>query len=140
VGDAGKGGVVRFVVILVAALLALAPAGARAEKRVALVIGNSAYRNTPALPNPRNDAAAIAEALSRLGFAVQSGIDLDRAATEQALRAFGGALGDADVALFYYAGHGLQVDTRNYLVRSMPGWPRITTCPSRPSTSRWCCR
>ena len=83
---------------------------------MALVIGNSAYRNTPALPNPRNDAAAIADALSELGFAVQSGFDLDRAATEQALRAFGGALGDADVALFYYAGHGLQVDTRNFLV------------------------
>jgi uncharacterized caspase-like protein len=110
------GGVVRLVVILVAALLALAPAGARAEKRVALVIGNSAYRNTPALPNPRNDAAAIADALQKLGFSVQSGFDLDRAATEQALRAFGGALGDADVALFYYAGHGLQVDTQNYIV------------------------
>ena len=108
--------VVRPIVILVAALLALAPADAQAEKRVALVIGNSAYRNTPPLPNPRNDAAAVAEALSRLGFAVRSGFDLDRAATEQALRAFGGALGDADVALFYYAGHGLQVDTRNFLV------------------------
>jgi hypothetical protein len=108
--------VIRPIIILVAALLALAPAGAQAEKRVALVIGNSAYRNTPPLPNPRNDAVAIADALSTLGFAVQSGFDLDRAATEQALRAFGGALGDADVALFYYAGHGLQVDTRNFLV------------------------
>jgi hypothetical protein len=83
---------------------------------VALVIGNSAYRNTPPLPNPRNDATAVADALWGLGFAVQSGFDLDRAATEQALRAFGGALGDADVALFYYAGHGLQVETKNYLV------------------------
>ena len=103
-------------VVFISALLALAPAGAQAEKRVALVIGNSAYRNTPPLPNPRNDAAAVADALRGLGFAVQSGFDLDRAATEQALRAFGGALDDADVALFYYAGHGLQVETRNYLV------------------------
>jgi hypothetical protein len=107
---------VRSIVILVAALLALAPAGAQAERRVALVIGNSAYRNTPPLPNPRNDAAAIADALQQLGFSVQSGFDLDRAATEQALRAFGDRLGDADVALFYYAGHGLQVDTKNYIV------------------------
>jgi len=107
---------IRPVVILVAALLALTPAGAQAETRVALVIGNSAYRNTPPLPNPHNDAAAIADALQKLGFAVQSGFDLDRAATEQALRAFGDSLGDADVALFYYAGHGLQVDTRNYIV------------------------
>ena len=107
---------VRPIALLVAALLALAPAGARADRRVALVIGNSAYRNTPPLPNPRNDAAAIADALQKLGFAVQSGFDLDRAATEQALRAFGDTLGDADVALFYYAGHGLQVDTKNYIV------------------------
>ena len=107
---------VRSVVLLLVALLALAPAGAWAEKRVALVIGNSAYRNTPPLPNPRNDAAAIADTLQNLGFAVQSGFDLDRAGTEQALRAFGDSLGDADVALFYYAGHGLQVDTRNYIV------------------------
>ena len=108
--------VIRSVIVLAAALLALAPAGAQAEKRVALVIGNSAYRNTPPLPNPRNDAAAIAEALQKLGFAVHSGFDLDRTATEQMLRRFGETLGDADVALFYYAGHGLQVETRNYLV------------------------
>ncbi len=106
----------RLTVIFIAALPLVAPAGAHAEKRVALVIGNSAYRNTPALPNPRNDAAAMADALQKLGFVVHSGLDLDRAATEQALRAFGGALGDADVALFYYAGHGLQVDTKNYIV------------------------
>ncbi|HZF36596.1 MAG TPA: caspase family protein [Candidatus Angelobacter sp.] len=106
--------IIRSVVI--AALLVLAPAGAQAEKRVALVIGNSAYRNAPALPNPRNDAAAIADALQKLGFSVQSGFDLDRAATEQMLRTFGDTLGDADVALFYYAGHGLQVDTKNYIV------------------------
>jgi hypothetical protein len=108
--------IIKLVAILIAALLALAPAAAQAEKRVALVIGNSAYRNTPALPNPRCEAAAIADALSKLGFAVQSGYDLDRAGTEQALRAFGESLGDADVALFYYAGHGLQVDDKNYLV------------------------
>jgi uncharacterized caspase-like protein len=107
---------VRLFVILVVLLLALAPAGAQAEKRVALVIGNSAYRNAPALPNPHDDAAAIADALQKLGFSVQSGFDLGRAATEQMLRAFGDTLGDADVALFYYAGHGLQVDTRNYIV------------------------
>ena len=131
----------RSVLILIAALLALAPAGAQAEKRVALVIGNSAYRNTPPLPNPRQDACAIADALQKLGFSVQSGFDLDRAATEQALRAFGATLGDADVALFYYAGHGLQVDTRE-LPRPGRCAPRQRERPtaSRPSISRSCCR
>ena len=109
-------GAMKSIVLVIAALLALAPVAAQAEKRVALVIGNSAYRNTPALPNPHNDAATIADALTKLGFAVQSGFDLDRAATEQVLRAFAESLGDADVALFYYAGHGLQVDDKNYLV------------------------
>ena len=108
--------VLRSIVLVIAALLAVAPVPAQAEKRVALVIGNSAYRNTPALPNPRNDAATVADTLTKLGFAVQSGYDLDRAGTEQALRAFAESLGDADVALFYYAGHGLQVDDTNYLV------------------------
>jgi uncharacterized caspase-like protein len=94
----------------------LAAGTALAEKRVALVIGNSAYRNAPALANPRNDAEALAESLKRLNFEVIAGSDLDKAGMERLLRRFSDALERADVALAFYAGHGLQVHGRNYLV------------------------
>ena len=91
-------------------------AGQDAERRVALVVGNSAYRNTPPLPNPRHDAEAVGAELKRLGFDVDLAVDLDRNAMEQALRRFGDKLEGAQVALFYYAGHGLQFNGVNYLV------------------------
>ncbi len=86
------------------------------EKRVALVVGNSVYDHAPTLANPSNDAAAVSAVLARLGFDVIEGIDLDQRAMRYLLRDFADALDDADVALFYYAGHGLQVAGRNYLV------------------------
>ena len=89
---------------------------ARAEKRVALVIGNAAYQNTAPLNNPSNDAADMAAALQRLGFDVVEGRDLDKRAMERLIRQFGIKLAGADVALFFYAGHGLQVGGQNYLV------------------------
>lgn len=89
---------------------------ARAEKRVALVIGNSAYQNTAPLKNPRSDAEDTALALKRLGFEVISGFDLDDRATAQKVRDFARAVDGADVALFFYAGHGLQSKGQNYLV------------------------
>ena len=98
----------------VAALLAtLAPAVA--DKRVALVIGNSAYENVPRLTNPSNDASDIAAKLKALGFDVVEGIDLGKRDMEKRIRAFAEQLSGADVGLFYYAGHGLQVDQRNFL-------------------------
>ncbi len=78
---------------------------ALAEKRVALVIGNSAYQNTVVLPNPRNDAMAISEALKRLGFETAVWTDLDKAGMDRAIRSFGNALEGASIGLFYYAGH-----------------------------------
>ena len=87
-----------------------------AERRVALVIGNSAYRFAPELPNPRNDAAAVGAALERLGFEVLAGQDLDGADMSRMLRDFGRRLEGADAGLFFYAGHGLQVGGGNYLV------------------------
>lgn len=89
---------------------------ARAADRVALVIGNSAYRHTAGLPNPKNDAEAMGAALKRLGFDVDVRTDLTRAETEQALRQFGDRLDGAKAAVFYYAGHGLQVHGTNYIV------------------------
>jgi tetratricopeptide (TPR) repeat protein len=90
-----------------------APVGGR---RVALVIGNSAYRFASPLPNPKNDASDIAQTLRRLGFDVVEGRDLDRPGMDNVLRQFARKLDGADLALFFYAGHGLQVAGKNYLV------------------------
>jgi uncharacterized caspase-like protein len=107
----------RWVFVLLLALVATASGGeARAEKRVALVIGNAAYQNTAALNNPSNDAADLSAALQRLDFEVIEGRDLDKRAMERLVRQFGIKLAGADVALFFYAGHGLQVGGQNYLV------------------------
>lgn len=86
------------------------------EKRLALVIGNSDYKHAGELPNPRNDAADMATALEKLGFEVIKGVDLDKQSMEQTLRQFASALSDAELGLFFYAGHGLQVNGKNYLV------------------------
>ena len=86
------------------------------EKRVALVVGNGAYDNTPSLPNPPNDAAALATSLRRLDFDVLDGRDLKLSDFAGRIRDFGRALRQAHVALFYYAGHGLQVGSQNYVV------------------------
>jgi len=86
------------------------------EKRVALVIGNSAYQNTPALPNPRNDATEIGKVLKRLGFEVDVQVDLTKSTLDKVLRQFGDRLEGAQVAVFYYAGHGIQVAGTNYLI------------------------
>jgi len=91
-------------------------ATAHAERRVALVIGNSSYQNTPELKNSTNDATDVAAALRRLGFDVSEGSDLDKRSMERTIRDFGLKLAGADVALFFYAGHGLQVGGQNFLL------------------------
>ncbi|MBR0899445.1 YARHG domain-containing protein [Bradyrhizobium tropiciagri] len=106
--------------LLAAGLLAmLFAAPAAADKRVALVVGNSTYQNVSRLQNPKNDAQLVAETLQRLGFALVGGqaqVDLDKAGFDTAIQRFGSQLMGADVALFYYAGHGIQVRGTNYLV------------------------
>jgi uncharacterized caspase-like protein len=89
---------------------------AAAEKRVALIIGNSNYAQVPALPNPVNDANDIASALKRAGFEVILGIDVDKRAFDTKVRNFADLLENADAAIFFYAGHGLQVTGRNFLL------------------------
>jgi hypothetical protein len=89
----------------------------RAEKKVALVIGNSAYANVTKLPNAANDAAAIASTLRESGFVVnESRGDLSLGEFRRAIRQFGDTVRDADIAVVFYAGHGLEVDGVNYLV------------------------
>jgi len=122
---------VRMVARLFAAcVLLLASIGNAAAqgKRVALVVGNGAYKSVTPLTNPTNDARLIAKTLASLGFTLIGGgarINLDKAGFDQAVRAFGEALPGAEVALFYYAGHGLQVEGVNYLVP-------IDASPTRP--------
>jgi hypothetical protein len=107
----------RYFLALLSALFAISiSTAAQAEKRIALVIGNSAYQGTPALKNPGNDAADMAAVLTRLGFEVIEGSDLDKRSMERIIRQFGQKLSRADLALFYFAGHGLQVGGQNYLV------------------------
>jgi tetratricopeptide (TPR) repeat protein len=85
-------------------------------RRVALVVGNSEYRYAPRLANPTNDESDFANVLRQLGFDVVAGANLDRHGMDDAIREFGRKLDGADLALFFYAGHGLQVGGRNYLV------------------------
>ena len=96
------------------ALLSLVFTGpAVAEKRIALVVGNSAYQNVTRLDNPRNDAVLMADTLGSLGFTLIGGraqLDLDKSALDAAIQNFGRQVQGADVALFYYAGHGVQVN------------------------------
>jgi hypothetical protein len=106
--------------IFAALLLILAAAhttSASAERRVALVIGNSAYQNVPKLPNPVNDARAVATLLKNAGFdVVESRSDLGIANIKRAMRDFANVALDADIGVIYYAGHGIEVDGTNYLI------------------------
>jgi uncharacterized caspase-like protein len=103
-------------VLAAAALLAVGQP-AFAEKRVALVLGNSAYLNVPQLANPVNDSAKIAATLKAAGFdVVDSRRDLPAAETRRTLRDFADRARDADIAVVYYAGHGIEVDGANYLI------------------------
>jgi uncharacterized caspase-like protein len=90
---------------------------ALAEKRVALVLGNSAYQNVPPLSNPVNDAALMAKTLKNAGFEiVDSRQNLSALETRRVLREFADKAGNADVAVIYYAGHGIEIDGSNYLI------------------------
>ena len=102
------------VLLLLALLAGATPAEAR---RVALIIANSQYVNAPALTNPLADAKLIEASLRRAGFdSVQTRTNLGKAAVEAELRAFGNRAEGADVALFYYAGHGIEAGGQNYLI------------------------
>ena len=86
------------------------------QRRLALVIGNADYRLAGSLANPVRDAQAMASMLRELGFDVIEGTDLDRAGMQSAIGEFAERLHGTDIALFYYAGHGIQVDGENLLI------------------------
>jgi uncharacterized caspase-like protein len=104
-------------IVLTVGLVFLASQPALADKRVALVIGNSSYRNVAKLSNPANDAAAVAAMFKSAGFdAVESRLNLTVSELRKTLRDFGNRSRDADVAVIYYAGHGIELDGTNYLI------------------------
>ena len=109
----------RSMIVAVLCLLGLIQsansATADPARRVALVIGNAAYADSP-LTNPGNDARDMAQALTRIGFNVTMLTDRNRAQMTQAIRNFGLAAAGAETALFYFAGHGVQVRGKNYLI------------------------
>src|SRR5262249_59693108 len=84
--------------------------------RIALVIGNGAYQNAPQLTNPANDARLIARDLRDMGFEVSDGVNLDRTAMTRLIADFLRAAATANIAVLYYAGHGVQIDGQNYLL------------------------
>jgi hypothetical protein len=85
-------------------------------RKVALVIGNGAYQHSVPLENPRNDAEAMTGLLKSMGFDVISGTDLDKRGTEAKISEFVDKAVQSDMSLFYYAGHGIQVDGQNFIV------------------------
>ncbi|MBG6166652.1 caspase family protein [Roseibium album] len=89
---------------------------AQAERRVALVIGNSQYDNVAPLTNPQNDASGMTKKLEQLGFEVTTGVNLDLREMRRTIHKFVRTLEGADLALFFYAGHGMQVNGNNYLL------------------------
>ena len=102
---------------VIALLMGFAAASASADgKRVALVVGNSAYRNVPELPNPANDAGDVAAALNRLGFSVTLIANASFEEMRRGLIALGREAAGADMAVMYFAGHGMEMSGENWLI------------------------
>ncbi|RXH42436.1 caspase family protein [Bradyrhizobium zhanjiangense] len=107
----------RLCPLLLALALLLGAQPAFAGKRVALVLANSAYQHAPSLANPVNDGSVMAKTLKEAGFdVVDSRHDLSALDTRRVLRDFADATRDADIAVVYYAGHGIEVEGSNYLI------------------------
>ena len=104
------------IILSAACLIVSASTDAFADKRVAFVVGNGAYKNVPALPNPAVDAKSMAKLLRNVGFDVVEGSNLSRDKMTEKLLDFGKKAEGADVAVFFYAGHGIAVNGTNYLL------------------------
>src|SRR3979411_2246710 len=107
----------RFLITAITAAAFLASANAAlADKRIAFVVGNSAYKNVAVLPNPALDAKSMAKLLRNVGFEVVEDANLSRDKMTEKLLEFGKKAQGADVALFFYAGHGIAINGTNYLL------------------------
>ena len=105
-----------LIPILLALTTVVLSAEANTGRRLALVTGNSTYQHITPLPNPIKDARAIGATLEGMGFDVETLLDLDTESMKQAVRGFAERSRDAEIAMFFYAGHGVQVNDRNYLL------------------------
>src|SRR5437879_10021486 len=107
----------RFLIAaMTAAAFLVSTDAALADKRVAFVVGNGAYKNVAPLPNPPVDAKAMAGVLRNVGFEVVEGTNLTRDKMTERLLDFGQKAQGADVAVFFYAGHGIAISGTNYLL------------------------
>ncbi|QAU46967.1 caspase family protein [Bradyrhizobium guangzhouense] len=107
----------RTLIIIVSLMcMALSVSAAKADRRVAFVVGNGAYKNVAQLPNPPIDAKAMASTLRNVGFEVIEGSNLTRDQMTEKLLDFGRKAQGSDIAVFYYAGHGIAVGGTNYLL------------------------
>jgi hypothetical protein len=121
------------LLIFLIGLFVIPSSATRAEKRVALIVGISRYQQVPQLGNPVRDSEAMAALFKRAGFdVVDSRRDLGVAELRRALRQFSEVCRDADIAVVYYAGHGIEVDGINYLNRQTPNCSAISTLRTRP--------
>ena len=108
--------VAQFIALRVMLLPLTAGAASNNERRIALVVGIGSYQNAPHLATSVDDARAIGDSLRRLKFDVTELYDADFRDLNRGIRAFGIRAANADVAVVYYAGHGIQVDRENYLI------------------------
>lgn len=106
------------LLIILVGIFSIVAGNAVAAKRVALVIGNSDYQNASSLPNPTNDADAMSRMLNDIGFEVNKLKDVGYNQMRLALRKFASKAASADIALIFYAGHGMEVNKHNYLIPS----------------------
>jgi Caspase domain/Putative peptidoglycan binding domain len=107
----------RFILVALSAIsILISVNAAKADRRVAFVVGNGAYKNVQSLPNPAIDAKSMARVLRNVGFDVVEGANLTREKMTERLLEFGKKAQGADVALFFYAGHGIAINGTNYLL------------------------
>src|SRR5450432_4809706 len=107
----------RYLTVIVCLICMIFTAdAAKADRRVAFVVGNGAYKNVAQLPNPPVDAKAMAAVLRNVGFEVVEGTNLTRDTMTERLLEFGKKAQGADVAVFFYAGHGIAIGGTNYLL------------------------
>jgi uncharacterized caspase-like protein len=102
------------ILLIVPGIVLFAGSDAFADKRVALVIGNATYSHAAPLANPANDASAVAQLLDAAGFQVDIQNNLSFKGMRRAILEFSAMTRDADVAVVFYAGHGMEVDNYNY--------------------------